>query len=179
MHNFVVHSNESACRKSGFLGLDQVFNNSFIVPFFGCLFNWWHFTLSQFSMGFFHWWSFMLLNAFIQLNVCLFLIIVWCLTLWEGSTNVMLVNVSAITSVCYLQEMFYLTSVWCVTCWPFFLNVPPVNVLAVTSICYLRGSLSVISVWCWIVYSQLGVFFTYHCSTRYYLHFITADNTSI
>ena len=25
MHNFVVHSNESACRKSRFLGLDQVF----------------------------------------------------------------------------------------------------------------------------------------------------------
>ena len=24
MHNFVVHSNESACRKSGALGLDQV-----------------------------------------------------------------------------------------------------------------------------------------------------------
>ena len=25
MHNFVVHSDESACRKSGCLGLDQVF----------------------------------------------------------------------------------------------------------------------------------------------------------
>ena len=23
MHNFVVHSNESACRKSGYLGMDQ------------------------------------------------------------------------------------------------------------------------------------------------------------
>ena len=27
MHNFVVHSNESACRKSGRLGLDQVYFN--------------------------------------------------------------------------------------------------------------------------------------------------------
>ena len=26
MHNFVVHSNEDACRKSGRLGLDQVGN---------------------------------------------------------------------------------------------------------------------------------------------------------
>ena len=34
MHNFVVHSNESACRKIGRLGLDQVpcasFNNDYI-----------------------------------------------------------------------------------------------------------------------------------------------------
>ena len=26
MHNFVVHSNESACRKSGRLGLEQVYS---------------------------------------------------------------------------------------------------------------------------------------------------------
>ena len=26
MHNFVMHSNESVCRKSGYLGLEQVSN---------------------------------------------------------------------------------------------------------------------------------------------------------
>ena len=35
MHNFEVHSNESACRKSGHLGLDQV-NQSFKVAIECC-----------------------------------------------------------------------------------------------------------------------------------------------
>ena len=37
MHNFVVHSNESACRKSGFLGLHQVFNA--FLPTFSVTFH--------------------------------------------------------------------------------------------------------------------------------------------
>ena len=32
MHSFEVHSNESACRKSGRLGLDQVIYHYFRIP---------------------------------------------------------------------------------------------------------------------------------------------------
>ena len=32
MHNFLVHSNESACRKSGRLGMEQVFNKNSFHP---------------------------------------------------------------------------------------------------------------------------------------------------
>ena len=32
MHNFEVHSNESACRRSGGLGLEQVITHHDIVP---------------------------------------------------------------------------------------------------------------------------------------------------
>ena len=36
MHSFELHSNESACRKSGSIGLEQVQNRMTSCPFFSC-----------------------------------------------------------------------------------------------------------------------------------------------
>ena len=75
-------------------GNDYVINTFywyFIVPFFRIYF-WRHFTMSSFSTGLLRWREYMLLHAFIHLNVCSFLIFVWCLTNWLWPMNVTLVK---------------------------------------------------------------------------------------
>ena len=74
-------------------------------------------------MGSFHWSKFMLLNAFVNLHMWLFLIHVWCMTFWLGYRNIPLVKVLPITNICYLHGEFNLILVWCVPCWMWSTNI--------------------------------------------------------
>ena len=94
------------------------------------------FHLVSIFNGFIHWWASMLLHTFDNLYVC------WTFNLYLVSnlldvrpTNVILVNILAITRVSYLQVYFYLIHVWCVTVWMLSTNILH------TSICcmYLFG----------------------------------------
>ena len=47
-----------------------------------------------------------ILHEFLNICMRLLLIRVWCLTCWERPINVTLVDISDITSICYLQGYF-------------------------------------------------------------------------
>ena len=50
MHSFEVHSNESACRKGGRLGLEQVLGEECIEPFLQPLLCYFDFSSSAYSV---------------------------------------------------------------------------------------------------------------------------------
>ena len=103
----------------------------------------------------------MLLHAFIKLHVRLLSVIVWCLTYWAWPTSFMLVKVSDIKIVSYLQKYFYLIRVLCVIIWTLSMNVLHTPIHCIHLFDQKRYiSESVCSYWqkiysCWFIYDMI------------------------
>ena len=137
MHSFIVHSNESACRKSGCLGLDQI--NYCII---------WYLKRNKCILKY----IFILCLLFQRvMNISWIPFITLCYIPFphtfiylEKFRSISIVNRFIPLVKVMLLHFFIKTHVWshlirdfCPTCWMCLVMVNLVNDLNITSVCYL------------------------------------------